>query len=105
MEKNDNSHSHENNLAYAASLQVWLDSLTLTGKSGRRAVFVERSLKRQYTKAIKGAISIRSVPWSWRKGIDAFRHQALVNLTNTISNKFHLDVPVEFKFRQTMVEL
>ena len=27
MEKNENSHSHENNLAYAASLQAWLDSL------------------------------------------------------------------------------
>lgn len=105
MKEAPNSHSQENNLAYATSLQEWLDSLTLKGKSGRRAVFVERSLKRQYTKAIKGAVALRSAPWAWYKGIEAYRHQALVNLTETIGRKFHTDVPVEFKFRQTMVEL
>jgi len=105
MKEASTSHSQENNNAYALALQEWLDALTLKGKSGRRAVFVERSLKRQYTKAIKGAIAIRSAPWTWKKGVEAYRHQALVHLTETISKKFHTDVPVEFKFRQTMVEL
>lgn len=105
MKEAPNSHSQENNLAYATSLQEWLDSLTLKGKSGRRAVFVERSLKRQYTKSIKGAVAIRTAPWTWRKGVESYRHQALVLLTENIGKKFHVEIPIEFKFRQTMFEL
>jgi hypothetical protein len=110
------------NKEYARVLSNWLDTLVLTGSTGRRAVFVERSLKRQYHKTIQNALKIRlsNVPSNWQSEIvwivnkspnwpDSRRcswiQQVLWNLTVEISRKFKTEIPIELNFRQTMSKI
>lgn len=101
------------NKEYARVLSEWLDTLVMTGSTGRRAVFVERSLKRQYHKTIQSALkmTIRHVPSNWNlnhnhtKRLDSWVQQALWNLTVEISRKFKAETPVELNFRQTMSKI
>lgn len=106
------------NKEYARVLSEWLDTLVLTGSSGRRAVFVERSLKRQYHKTIQNALKMtyRHVPMNWLAGTyiendrytkltDSWVQQALWNLTVEISREFKTEIPVELNFRQTMSKI
>lgn len=92
---------------YEQAMIEWVDSLTLNGKSGRRAVFVERSLKRKYKTMIQKAAAMHQnqVPMNWFKGLDAFKFQTLWHLTINISRKFKTEVPEQFKFRKLMAEL
>lgn len=96
-----------NNKEYAAALALWVDSLQLTGKSGRRAVFVERSLKRQFKKNIAKSLLISrfAVPHTWKGTLEQWHLQTLWNITNTVATKFKTTVPEEFKFRMTLNSL
>lgn len=92
---------------YEQAMIEWVDSLTLNGKSGRRAVFVERSLKRKYKEMIHKAarMHLNQVPTNWHKGLDSFKFQTLWHLTINISRKFKAEVPEQFKFRKLLAEL
>ena len=115
-----------NNVEYAEALAKWLDCLVLTGNSGRRAVFVERSLKRQYRQNIQNAMLIGNmteimkrrlisrqrsnphsyqIPWNWKGGEEAWQLQVLWNLTMVIAKKFKTEVPEEFVFRKTLLSI
>ena len=100
-------YSDTNNDEYAKALSDWMESLTLTGNSGRRAVFVERSLKRQNQNAIKNALNfpLREIPLNWNGTVEEFRFNCLWNLTVTISKKFKTNIPEEFKYRKTLMAL
>jgi hypothetical protein len=99
--------TESNNQEYAKALSDWMESLTLTGASGRRAVFVERSLKRQNQNAIKNALEfpLREIPVNWQGTVEEFRFNCLWHLTVTISKKFKTTVPEEFKYRKTLMAL
>ena len=92
---------------YEQAMIEWVDSLCLNGKSGRRAVFVERSLKRKYKTMIQKATNMHQnqMPINWMTGLDAFKFQTLWHLTINISRKFKTEVPEQFKFRKLMSEL
>jgi hypothetical protein len=92
---------------YEQALIEWIDTLTLNGKSGRRAVFVERSLKRRYKLTVQKAVrmSPSQIPSNWFKGLDAFKLLTLWHLTNNISRKFKTEIPEQFKFRKLLAEL
>ena len=92
---------------YAQALTEWVDALTLTGKSGRRAVFVERSLKRSFKATISKALRMHfgHIPSNWNHGLDAFRFLTLWHLTVNISRKFKTEIPEQFKFRKLMAEI
>ncbi len=100
-------YSEANNEEYAKALSEWMESLTLTGDSGRRAVFVERSLKRQNINAIKNALNfpLRQIPTNWRGTVEEWRFNCLWHLTGTISKKFKTSIPEEFKYRKTLMAL
>lgn len=105
------------NKEYARALGEWLDTLVLNGSSGRRAVFVERSLKRQYHKTIQSALkmTLRHIPSNWNlnyngpngytKRLDSWIQQALWNLTVEVSRKFKAEIPLELNFRKTMSKI
>lgn len=92
---------------FANALTVWVDTLTLNGKSGRRAVFVERSLKRRYKTTIQKAVRMHQnqVPANWTKGLDAFKFLTLWHLVTNISRKFKTTIPEDFKFRKLLGDI
>ena len=92
---------------YETALIEWVDGLVLSGKSGRRAVFVERSLKRRYKSMIQKAarMHLNQMPINWTKGLDAFKFQTLWHLTVNISRKFKTEIPEQFKFRKLLAEI
>lgn len=92
---------------YAAALIEWVDGLVLNGKSGRRAVFVERSLKRQYKKTIASAAKIRKnqLPLNWTKGLEDYKLMTLWQININICRKFKVEMPEDFKFRKLLYNL
>ena len=96
-----------NVVEFADALNDWIDSLVLKGNSGRRAVFVERSLKRRYKMMVAKAARLRhnQVPSNWEKGISSYKLLTLWHLTVNISRKFKTEIPEQFKFRKLLNEL
>lgn len=92
---------------YAAALVEWVDGLTLNGKSGRRAVFVERSLKRRYKQTITSAANMRKnqIPLNWTKGLEQFKLMTLWHINIEICRKFKTEMPEDFKFRKLLYNL
>jgi hypothetical protein len=98
---------------YAKAVSSWMDSLVLIGVSGRRAVFVERSLRRMFRKQIRNIVDTKFVPFgigprsryvreAGATDLDDWKIQSLWFITVNIAKKFKTEVPEEIKFRKTL---